>query len=127
MSREVRKSREQYGGSEIPRDVNNKVSPKRGSYKIKAADTVTKQQVSTPKKSMTIMKDGKDGIDIGDTMTGQNTKDQQATEKENEMIMNEWKLLSKLIDRFLFWVSLIIVVLYFTIVGAELKNARDQD
>ena len=44
--------------------------------------------------------------------------------ERSDAIINKWKLLSKLIDRLLFWLSLFVVIIYLIVVAVELESAN---
>ena len=104
MSREVQQSRDDRP------EVNNRVSPVATKHVTPIKMAETKHTIATC-------------MELTDILEAVNDiKDQMKNAEHSEHIVNEWKLLSKLIDRFLFWISLIIVVIYFIVVAMEVQT-----
>ena len=127
MSGEANKLRGQSTES-FASEVSNKIkiNPTGHNDKMMAADMTYVNQIPLQKEMKEKAVDALFGCDKKQRydIKGQSVADERA-EINREAIGKEWKLLSKLIDRVLFWASLITVVVYFIVMGVELKNAQN--
>ena len=106
-------------------EVNNRVSP----IVILDDQTFTynsQQKVATTEKGGNIVRRrmNEQNEELRDIMNAVNDiKEMMKDVRSSEEIVNEWKLLARILDRLMFWISVLVVVIYFAVVVGEMQRA----
>ena len=109
-------------------EVNNRVSPIISLEESAWASPPynPQQKVATTENAGSVVRRRKNeqNEELRDILTAVNDiKEMMKDVQLSEEIVNEWKLLARILDRLMFWISVLVVVIYFAVVVGEMQRA----